>query len=38
MISRGLEISFAGGGGEMVRVISLVIVFFFFFDIMCYLF
>jgi len=31
MISRGVEISIAGGGGEMVRVISLGRFFFFFF-------
>jgi len=31
MISRGVEISIAGGGGEMVRVLSLGRFFFFFF-------
>ena len=31
MISRGVEISIAGGGGEMVRVLSLGYFFFFFF-------
>jgi len=31
MISRGVEISIAGGGGEMVRVHSLVVFFLFFF-------
>ena len=31
MISRGVEISIAGGGGEMVRAYLLVVVFFFFF-------
>jgi len=31
MISRGVEISIAGGGGEMVRVLSLGHIFFFFF-------
>jgi len=30
MISRGVEISIAGGGGEMVRVAYLLVVFFFF--------
>jgi len=30
MISRGVEISIAGGGGEMVRVLSLGRFFFFF--------
>jgi len=30
MISRGVEISIAGGGGEMVRVLSLSRFFFFF--------
>jgi len=39
MISRGVEISIAGGGGEMVRVLSLRRFFsFFFFVIMRYLF
>jgi len=31
MISRGVEISIAGGGEEMVRAISLGVFFFFFF-------
>ena len=31
MISRGVEISIAGGGGEMVRAYPLVGLFFFFF-------
>ena len=31
MISRGVEISIAGGGGEMVRVLSLGRFFLFFF-------
>jgi len=31
MISRGVEISIAGGGGEMVRGLSLGHFFFFFF-------
>ena len=31
MISRGVEISIAGGGGEMVRVLSLGHFLFFFF-------
>jgi len=31
MISRGVEISIAGGGGEMVRVLPLGRFFFFFF-------
>jgi len=31
MISRGVEISIAGGGGEMVRVLSLGRFFFLFF-------
>ena len=31
MISHGVEISIAGGGGEMVRVLSLGSFFFFFF-------
>ena len=31
MISRGVEISIAGGGGEMVRVVSLHCFFFSFF-------
>jgi len=31
MISRGVEISIAGGGGEMVRGLSLGRFFFFFF-------
>jgi len=31
MISRGVEISIAGGGGEMVRVLSLGLISFFFF-------
>jgi len=31
MISRGVEISIAGGGEEMVRVLSLVVLFFSFF-------
>ena len=30
MISRGVEISIAGGGGEMVRVLSLGLISFFF--------
>ena len=30
MIPRGVEISIAGGGGEMVRVLSLARFFFFF--------
>ena len=30
MISRGVDISIAGGGGEMVRVVSLHCSFFFF--------
>ena len=30
MISRGVEISIAGGGGEMVRAYPLVVFFFFF--------
>ena len=39
MISRGVEISIAGGGGEMVRVYLLVFfLFFFFFVIMRSLF
>jgi len=39
MISLGVEISIAGGGGEMVRVLSLGrFLFFFFFVIMRYLF
>ena len=38
MISRGVEISIAGGGGEMVRVLSLGPFFFFFFVIMRSLF
>jgi len=41
MISRGVEISIAGGGGEMVRVLSLggfSFLFFFFFVIMRLLF
>jgi len=38
MISRGVEISIAGGGGEMVRGLSLARFFFFFCVIMCYLF
>jgi len=40
MISGGVEISIAGGGGEMVRVLSLgcYFSFFFFFLIMRYLF
>jgi len=40
MISRGVEISIAAGGGEMVRVLSLgcFFSFFFFFVIMCSLF
>jgi len=43
IISRGVEISIAGGGEEMGRAYSLVVVFFsfflfFFFDIMPYLF
>jgi len=37
MISRGVEISIARGGGEMFRVLSLG-RFFFFFLIMCSLF
>jgi len=32
MISRGVEISIAGGGGEMVRRLSLGRCFFFFFQ------
>jgi len=36
MISRGVEISIAGGGGEMVRVLSLGRSFFFFFVIKSY--
>jgi len=35
MISRGVEISIAGGGGEMVRVLSLGRFFFFFFFLFC---
>ena len=31
MISRGVEISIAGSGGEMVRVLSLGLFFLFFF-------
>jgi len=31
MISRGVEISIAGGGEEMVRAYLLVVLFFFFF-------
>jgi len=31
MISRGVEISIARGGGEMVRVLSVCYFFFFFF-------
>jgi len=31
MISRGVEISIAGGGGEMVRALSLGSIFFFIF-------
>ena len=31
MIARGVEISIAGGGGEMVRVLSLGLFFLFFF-------
>ena len=31
MISRGVEISIAGGGGEMVGEAYLLVVFFFFF-------
>ena len=31
MISRGVEISIAGGGGEMVRAYPLVVFFLFFF-------
>jgi len=41
MISRGVEISIAGGGGEMVRAYRLVFFFFFsffFFVILRYLF
>jgi len=38
MISRGVEISIAGGGGEMVRVLSLGRFFFLFFVIMRLLF
>jgi len=39
MIARSVEISIAGGGGEMVRVYFLVVFFFpFFFVIMRYLF
>jgi len=38
MISRGVEISIAVGGGEMVRVLSLGRFFFFLFVIMRYLF
>jgi len=38
MISRGVEISIAGGGGEMVCGLSLGRVFFFFFVIMRSLF
>ena len=38
MISRGVEISIAGGGGEMVCVLSLGCFFFFFFVIMRSLF
>jgi len=38
MISRGVEFSIAGGGGEMVRAYSWVVVFFLFFVIMRYLF
>ena len=40
MISRGVEISIAGGGGEIVRVLSLgrFFFFFFFFLFMRYLF
>ena len=35
MISHGVEISIAGGGGEMVRVLSLGGFFFFFFFFFC---
>ena len=35
MISRGVEISIAGGGGEMVHVLSLGPFFFFFFFFFC---
>jgi len=40
MISRGVEISIAGGGGEMVRGLSLgrFLFFFFFFVMIRYLF
>ena len=38
MISRGIEISIAGGGGEMVRDVSLGCISFFFFVIMRSLF
>jgi len=38
MISRGVEISIAGGGEEMVRAYPLVVFFFCFFVIMRYLF
>jgi len=35
MISHGVEISIAGGGEEMVRVLSLVVFFFFSFFLFC---
>ena len=35
MISRGVEISIAGGGGEIVRAYLLVDIFFFFFFFFC---
>jgi len=38
MISRGVEISIAGGGGEMVRVLSLGRFFFFSFFLFFFLF
>jgi len=39
LISCSVEISIAGGGGEMVRAYFLVVfLFFFLFVIMCYLF
>jgi len=35
MISRGVEISIAGGGGDMVRASPLVVFFFFLFSFFC---